>query len=234
MKNTKLQTKIKLLNEQMQLEQQDMNSIIRKLKKISEECKRKFDESVDMVIAFEIKKKNDVIVRGTCNLPEGHGKKVKLLVFAEGKLGEVAREAGADLVGGIDLIEQLKNGEIKDKFHRCIAVESIMPQLMKNAQFLNSKRLMPNTKDSTIIKDNEDVLANIVENIKSKTVFFKKDKPGYVRASVGKVSFSENQLIKNATTLLNTVQSFNKNTKGKFITTVHFSTTMGPSIKLAF
>jgi large subunit ribosomal protein L1 len=232
MKNTKLQTKIKLLNEQLELENHHIASVVNKLKKISETCKRKFDESLDLVIGIESNKKNEVIVRGSCDLPQGHGKQIKLLVFAEGQIAEFARKQGADLVGGIDIIDSLKNGEIKTKFHYCIAVESIMPKLMKNAQFLNSKRIMPNTKDGTIIKDNEDVLGAIIKNIKTKTVFFKKDKSGYVRMSVGKISFSINQLTENVNTVLNTIQSFNKNTKNNFLTSVYASTTMGPSIKI--
>lgn len=232
MKNTKLQTKMKLLNEQLKLEKHDINSVVSKLKKISETCKRKFDESVDIVIGLDLNKKNDVAVRGSCELPQGHGKKVKLLVFAEGKTAEFAKSKGADLVGGADLVEQLKNGEIKEKFDYCIAVESLMPKLMKHAQFLNSKRIMPNTKDGTIIKDNEDILGQVIQNIKTKTVFFKRDKSGYVRMSVGKVSFSEEKLGENINTVINAIQSFNKNVKMKFITKIHVSTTMGPSIRL--
>lgn len=238
MANTKLKEQLINLNQTIKLETNDVNSVVKKIKKISDQCKRKFEESVDITMAITLNKKENTSVRGFCDLPKGHGRKVKILVFAEGKMAEVAKAAGAEIVGGTELITKIKNNEFKiDKkvFNRCIAVESMMKDLTKIAQMLGGKKIMPNKKDGTIILDNEEILKKTIQNIKHTTVFFKNDSHGYIRTSVGRVSFSEEDLVDNINSVLNTVSglSVSKNQKGNPLKNISLSTTMGINIPIS-
>lgn len=233
MKNTKLNNKISILNAQLVLEKNDIDSVVTKIQKIHRECPRKFVESVDVSIGLNLNKKDNISIRGSCYLPHGHGKNKKIIVFAEGQMAVRARELGADLVGGAELISDIQNQRVVLKdFDACLAMESTMKLVIPIAQILSGRKLMPNKKDGTILGDNEDALKDAVKGVQN-NILFKNNRYGYVRVSVGKVNFPHRELVNNISTLLHTIRSFNKSTKNiVFFKNIHVSTTMGPSVPI--
>lgn len=226
-KLSKMSRKIQELNNQIPLENHSLENVLSKLLDISQKCKRKFDESVDIVLELNLTKK-DQGVRSTCSLPHGNGKVIKIAAFAEGAEATAAQEAGAHIVGGEELITKIKNGEEKLNVQKCVATPSMMLKLTKIASILGKRGLMPNQKDGTI----SDNLTNIIKEIKKGLVFFHSDKTGYIHASVGKVSFPPEYIISNIRKLISSVKEFQKNTKVAFLKSLRLSTTMSISIKV--
>lgn len=226
---TKIFKKMQELNNSLLLQEQTLPNVLTKLKEISGTCKRKFDESVDIVIGLNINlKKDQQGIRGSCVLPHGTGKKIKLAVFAEGKEADMARECGADIVGGEELIIKIKNGDEKLDVSKCVATPAMMVKIKQISSILGKRGLMPNPKDGTIT----DNITSVVKGIKKGIVFFHNDKFGYIHASVGKVSFPQEQLEENIKELISTIIKFQKNTKGLFLKKIYLSTTMGLSLPL--
>ena len=153
---------------------------------------KKFDESIDVSVVLGIdSKKSDQQIRGVLSLPKMPEKKVKIAVFADGNDIEVAKKAGAEVVGGEDIIENIKKGQIN--FDKCISTPGMMVKVSALGQILGPKGLMPNPKLGTVTKD----LDVAIKKIRAGQVEFKTDKAGIVHTSIGKVSFGEEDLIKN-------------------------------------
>ena len=199
------------------------------LSKVKENCTTKFDESLDINILINNKqKKNEINLRSMVNLPSGTGKKVKVAVVCEeGKLKE-AKDSGADLVGGDDLIEKIKNGEMN--FEKLICSSSMMIKLSKLGKVLGPKGLMPNPKLGTVT----DKIGDAVKNAKAGQVELKNDKDGNIGLSIGKKSFSDEKLIKNFNAVINSLEKEKSNLtiKGDLIKSTYITSTMGVSYKV--
>ena len=199
------------------------------LSKVKENCTTKFDESLDINILINNKqKKNEINLRSMVNLPSGTGKKVKVAVVCEeGKLKE-AKDSGADLVGGDDLIEKIKNGEMN--FEKLICSSSMMIKLSKLGKVLGPKGLMPNPKLGTVTEK----IGEAVKNAKAGQVEIKNDKDGNIGLSIGKKSFSDEKLIKNFNAVINSLEKEKSNLtiKGDLIKSTYITSTMGVSYKI--
>jgi large subunit ribosomal protein L1 len=198
------------------------------VKLLLETAHAKFDEGVDLAIRLGVDpKKSDQMVRGTVVLPHGTGKKVRVLVFAKGQKEKEASDAGADVVGGEDLIEKISKGWLD--FDKAIATPDMMGLVSKLGKILGPRGLMPNPKVGTVTFD----LEKAIKEIKAGKVEFKVEKAGVVHVPVGKVSFGSGQLLENVKTLLEVILRAKPPTsKGIYLRTVALSTTMGPGIKV--
>ena len=205
------------------------NSINDLIPIIKKNCTTKFDESIDLSILINNKqKKNEINIRTAVNLPSGTGKKIKVAVVAEENKHQDAKEAGADLIGGDDLIEKIKNGELN--FEKLICTTSMMIKLSKLGKILGPKGLMPNPKLGTVTNN----VVDAVKNAKSGQIELKNDKDGNIGLSFGKKSFSDDNLIKNFNTILDTLEKEKSNitVKGDLIRNVYITSTMGVSYKV--
>jgi len=190
----------------------------------------KFDETVDIALRLGVDpRKADQMVRGTCSLPNGLGKQVRVLVFAKGEKETEARNAGADYVGGVDIIEKIQN-ENWFEFDRVVATPDMMAQVGKIGKVLGPRGLMPNPKLGTVTFE----LASIIETIKSGQVEFRVDKMGNLQAPVGKISFTAEKLQENIRAFIDTVNRLKPSTaKGIYMKNISVSSTMGPGLKVS-
>ena len=176
-------------------------SLVEKLiPEIKKNCTTKFDESIDL--SFQIynkQKKNEVNLRTVVNMPSGTGKKIKIAVVCEETKSQIAKDAGADIVGGDDLIEKIRGGDLN--FEKLICTPSMMIKLSKLGKVLGPKGLMPNPKLGTVT----DELKKAVADAKLGQVEIKNDKDGNIGLSLGKKSFSDNKLIQNFNAVLDAV-----------------------------
>ncbi len=199
------------------------------LSKIKENCTTKFDESVDLNILINNKqKKNEINLRSMVNLPSGTGKKVKVAVVCEESKFKEAKDSGADLVGGDDLIDKIKNGEMN--FEKLICSSSMMIKLSKLGKVLGPKGLMPNPKLGTVTEK----IGEAVKNAKAGQVELKNDKDGNIGLSIGKKSFSDEKLIKNFNAVISSLEKEKSNLtiKGDLIKSTYITSTMGVSYKI--
>jgi large subunit ribosomal protein L1 len=198
------------------------------MKLVKDTATAKFDEAVDVAINLGIDaKKSDQTVRGAVVLPAGTGKKVRVAVFAPGDKAEAARAAGADIVGMEDLAESIKGGKMD--FDVVIAAPEAMRVVGGLGQILGPRGLMPNPKVGTVTPD----VAGAVRNAKAGQVQFRADKSGIVQCTIGRASFSPEQLRDNLAAL---VEALNKskpaNTKGIYLKKLSVSSTMGVGVKV--
>jgi len=196
---------------------------------VKKNCTTKFDESIDLSFFINVKqKKGDVNLRTVVNLPEGTGKKVKVAVVCEETKQKIAKDAGADIVGGEDFIEKIKSGDLN--FEKLISTPSMMIKLSKLGKILGPKGLMPNPKLGTV---SEDVKKAVID-AKSGQIELKNDKDGNIGLSIGKKSFSDEKLLKNFNTVIETLEKekSNSNVKGNLIKSSYITSTMGVSYKL--
>ncbi len=199
------------------------------LSKVKGNCTTKFDESLDINILINNKqKKNEINLRSMVNLPSGTGKKVKVAVVCEEIKLKEAKDSGADLVGGDDLIEKIKNGEMN--FEKLICSSSMMIKLSKLGKVLGPKGLMPNPKLGTVT----DKIGEAVKNAKAGQVELKNDKDGNIGLSIGKKSFSDDKLIKNFNAVISSLEKEKSNLtiKGDLIKSTYITSTMGVSYKI--
>ncbi len=199
------------------------------LKKISETTKRGFDETVEIAFNLNVDPRYaDQMVRGSVVLPHGLGKPIRVLVLAEGEYQKMAEEAGADYVGGEDLINKILKEEWLD-FDVVIAAPEIMSKVAKLGRILGPRGLMPNPKTGTVTSN----IKQAVEDAKRGRVEFKVDKAGNLHMPVGKISFDKDKLVENIYTAIDAVvKARPSGAKGNYIKNVTLSTTMGPGVKL--
>ncbi|MBM3352523.1 MAG: 50S ribosomal protein L1 [Betaproteobacteria bacterium] len=198
------------------------------MKLVKDTATAKFDESVDVAVNLGIDaKKSDQTVRGAVVLPAGTGKKVRVAVFAQGDRAEAAKAAGADLVGMDELAEQVKAGKMD--FDIVIAAPEAMRVVGQLGQILGPRGLMPNPKVGTVTPD----VAGAVKNAKAGQVQFRADKAGVIQCTIGRASFSPEQLRDNLAAL---VEALNRvkpsNTKGIYLRKLSVSSTMGMGVKV--
>ena len=198
------------------------------LKLVKETATAKFDEAIDVAVNLGIDaKKGDQTVRGSVVLPAGTGKKVRVAVFAQGDRAKAAKDAGADIVGMEDLAEQVKAGKID--FDVVIASPDTMRVVGALGQILGPRGLMPNPKVGTVTQD----VAGAVKNAKAGQVQYRADKSGIVQCSIGRASFTPEQLRDNLVALLDAVnKSRPSNVKGIYLKKVSVSSTMGPGVRV--
>ena len=196
---------------------------------VKKNCTTKFDESLDIIFQINNKqKKNEINIRTVVNLPGGTGKKVKVAVVCEDVKSSEAKTAGADIVGGDDFIEKIKNGEMN--FEKLICTPSMMIKLSKLGKVLGPKGLMPNPKLGSVTED----LKTAISNAKSGQAEIRNDKDGNIGVSIGKKSFNDDQLVKNFNAVLDTLEKekSNNTVKGDLIKSAFITSTMGVSYKL--
>jgi large subunit ribosomal protein L1 len=198
------------------------------MKLVKETATAKFDEAVDVAMNLGIDaKKGEQTVRGSVVLPAGTGKKVRLAVFASGDKAQAARDAGADLVGMEDLAEQVKAGKID--FDVVIAAPDAMRVVGQLGQILGPRGLMPNPKVGTVTPD----VAGAVRNARAGQVQFRADKAGIVQCTIGRASFTPEQLRDNLAALVDAVnKSKPAGVKGIFLRKLSVSSTMGVGVKV--
>jgi large subunit ribosomal protein L1 len=167
------------------------------------------------------------MVRGTCVLPNGTGKPVRVLVFAKGEKEKEALDAGADITGAEDLIEKIKGGWLD--FDKAVATPDMMGAVGKLGRILGPRGLMPNAKLGTVTFD----VSTAVKELKAGKIDFRVEKNGIVHAPVGKVSFGSEKLIQNIASFFDVIQRLKPPTsKGSYLRGISISTTMGPGIKI--
>ncbi len=190
--------------------------------------KTKFDPTIEIQCKLGVDlAANDQVVRGMAVLPHGRGKMPKVIVFSKDDSGKAAQEAGADLVGGDDLIEKVMGGWMD--FDVAIATPAMMKDVGKLGKVLGPRGLMPSPKAGTVT-DNP---AKAVKEIKSGRIEFKMDKQGNVHTAIGKASFTDEKLVENGTVYLEALlRARPKTLKGVMIKSSHISSTMGPGLKL--
>ncbi len=196
---------------------------------IKKNCTTKFDESIDLSFQINNKqKKNEINIRTVVNLPGGSGKKVKVAVVCEDSKSTDAKSAGADIVGGDDFIEKIKNGEIN--FEKLICTPSMMIKLSKLGKVLGPKGLMPNPKLGSVTED----LKRAITDAKSGQAEIRNDKDGNIGVSIGKKSFVDDKLIKNYNAIIEILEKekSNNTVKGELIKSAFITSTMGVSYKL--
>jgi large subunit ribosomal protein L1 len=198
------------------------------VKEIKARAKTKFDETVEIAMNLGIDPKHaDQNVRGVVSLPAGTGKSVRVAVFAKGDKAEAAKKAGADVVGADDLAEQVQAGKMD--FDRVIATPDMMVTVGKLGKVLGPRGLMPNPKLGTVTND----VAEAVKAAKGGQVEFRAEKAGIVHAGVGKVSFSEADLVANVKAFVGAINKAKPaGAKGTYIKKVSLASTMGPGMKL--
>ena len=209
----------------------DLNaeSIEKLLPELKKNCTTKFDESLDLSFQINHKqKKSEVNIRTVVNLPGGTGKKVKVAVVCEDNKAQDAKDAGADIVGGDEFVERIKGGELN--FEKLICTPGMMIKLSKLGKVLGPKGLMPNPKLGSVSEN----IKEAVTNAKSGQVEVRNDKDGNIGVSIGKKSFSDDQLLKNYNAVLDALEKekTNNTLKGDLIKSVFATSTMGVSYKV--
>ncbi len=188
---------------------------------------KKFDESLEIAIKLGIDvTKADQNIRGMLSLPNGTGKTVRVAVFTVNSADD-AKKAGADVVGGEELIEKVAGGEIN--FDRVIATPDMMPKMSKIARILGPKGLMPNPKLGTVTNN----VAEAIKAAKAGQIEYRAEKKGIIHAGIGKMSFTTEQLVENANALVDQLKKVKPaSSKGQYILGVSVATTQGPGLKV--
>ena len=200
------------------------------VKLAKETAPAKFDETVDIAVRLGVDpRKADQNIRGSVVLPKGTGKKFRVLVFAKGEKEAEAKKAGAEFVGGEDLVKKIQGGWLE--FDRVVATPDMMGQVGKLGKVLGPRGMMPNPKTGSVTFD----IKAAIEEIQAGKVEFRVDKSGIVHATLGRVSFSVEDLAENFDALMTTLVKLKPaSSKGHYVKGVSLSSTMGPGVKVAY
>jgi large subunit ribosomal protein L1 len=188
-----------------------------------------FDETVELAVRLNVDPRQaDQNVRGTVVMPNGTGKVARVLVLAKGEKEKEARDAGADFVGGEDLVKRIQEENWLD-FDRVIATPDIMGAVGRIGKILGPRGLMPNPRVGTVTFD----VAKAVQEVKAGKVDYRVDKAGVIHARIGKISFGEQKLAENAHALLaSIIRAKPASAKGNYVKSVAVSSTMGPGVRV--
>ena len=194
---------------------------------LREYASKKFDETLEIAIRLGIDvTKADQNIRGMLSLPNGTGKSVRVAVFTE-NAQDAAKQAGADVVGGAELIDSVAAGNIN--FDRVIATPDMMPKMSKIARVLGPKGLMPNPKLGTVTNN----VADAVKTAKAGQIEYRAEKRGIIHAGIGKMSFATDKLVENANALIDQLKKVKPaSSKGQYILGISVATTQGPGLKV--
>jgi large subunit ribosomal protein L1 len=197
-------------------------------KLVKETASVKFDESVDLAVRLGVDPRHaDQMVRGSTTLPHGTGKKVRIAVFAKGEKEKEAREAGADVVGMDDLIEKINKGWMD--FDTAVATPDVMGIVGKLGKVLGPRGLMPNPKMGTVTFD----VAKAIRELRQGRVEYRVEKAGIFHGSIGRISFTAQQLFENAKTVIDAIiKARPAAVKGQYLRGITVSSTMGPGIHI--
>jgi large subunit ribosomal protein L1 len=200
------------------------------VKLAKETAPAKFDETVDVAVRLGVDpRKADQNIRGSVVLPKGTGKKFRVLVFAKGEKEAEAKKAGAEFVGGEDLVKKIQGGWLE--FDRVVATPDMMGQVGKLGKVLGPRGMMPNPKTGSVTFD----VKAAIEEIQAGKVEFRVDKSGIVHATLGRVSFSAEDLAENFDALMTTLVKLKPaSSKGHYVKGISLSSTMGPGVKVAY
>lgn len=214
------------------LEKLDKNKAYSKeeaVKLVKETSNAKFDSTVEVAMNLNLDtKKNDQQLRGAVVLPNGTGKSKTILVLAKGDQAKAAKEAGADFVGDMDMIEKIEKEQWFD-YDVIIATPEMMPMLGKIGKLLGPKGLMPNPKTGTVTMDT----AKAIEEVKKGKVNYRTDSFGNVHGIIGKASFDEAKLVENLDAFVEAIMKVKPSTvKGNYVKNISVSSTMGPGVKV--
>lgn len=209
------------------LDQNKVYSVADAIDALREYASKKFDETLELAVRLGVDiTKADQNIRGMVSLPNGTGKTVRVAVFTVNAADE-AKKAGADVVGGEDLIERVAGGEIN--FDRVIATPDMMPKMSKIARVLGPKGLMPNPKLGTVTNN----VADAVATAKAGQIEYRAEKNGIVHAGVGKMSFATDKLVENVNALVEQLKKVKPaSVKGQYILGAAVATTQGPGLKV--
>ena len=198
-------------------------------KLVKETASSKFDNTIEIAMHLNVDtKKADQQLRGAILLPNGTGKDKKVLVIAKGDHAKAAKEAGADFVGDVDMLEKIEK-ENWFGFDTLIATPETMPLLGKLGRVLGPKGLMPNPKTGTVTND----VAKAISDVKAGRVEYRTDSFGNIHSIIGKASFDETKLVENLDSFVSTILKLKPSTvKGDFVKNISISSTMGPGIKI--
>jgi large subunit ribosomal protein L1 len=190
----------------------------------------RFDETIELHLKMGVDPRNaSQQVRGVALLPHGLGKKVRILVFAQGEAERIAQSAGADIVGGEDLVKKIEDGWLE--FDTAIATPEMMGKVGKLGKVLGRRGLMPNPKSGTVVAMND--LPRVIEDARKGRVEYKLDRTAIIHVPLGKVSFEEGALMDNLTAVMEAVvKAKPSGAKGQYIKSAFITSTMGPGIKL--
>jgi len=216
----------KLPDKTRDLQSEQVNKLIPILK---QNCTTKFDESLDLNLQINNKqKKSEINIRTVINLPGGNSKKVKVGVVCEENKSQEAKDAGAEVVGGDELIEEIKTGKIN--FEKLICTPGMMIKLSKLGKVLGPKGLMPNPKLGSVTND----VKKAITDAKSGQVEIRNDKDGNIGLSIGNKSFSDDKLVMNFNAVLDALEKekLNNTIKGDLIKQAYITSTMGVSYKI--
>ena len=189
-----------------------------------------FDETVELHLRMGVDPRNATQqVRGVALLPHGLGKKIRVLVFAQGEAERIAETAGADFVGADDLVKKIEDGWLD--FDTAIATPDMMPKVSKLGKILGRRGLMPNPKSGTVVPAED--LPRVIEDSRKGRVEFKLDRTAIIHVSIGKASFDNNMLLDNLSALVEAVMKAKPSgAKGQYVRSAYLTTTMGPGIQL--
>jgi len=209
------------------VEQRQTYSLNEAIEKLKESATASFDETAEVSFNLGIKA-SQTIVRGTCNLPHGTGKMVRVLAFAKGESLIEAEEAEADYVGGEDLAKKIQGGWLE--FDKVVATPDMMSVVGKLGKILGPRGLMPSPKTGTVTKD----VGRVIGEVKKGMVEFRSDRYGVIHSVFGKVSFDAEALKENLVALIHSIVEHRpeEGVKGRYITQASIATTMGPGINL--
>jgi large subunit ribosomal protein L1 len=198
------------------------------IKKVKNNCTTKFNESIDISLYLNLKKKNEEVnLRTSVKLPNGNGKKIKIAVLCEEDKVKEAKDSGADMAGSENLIKEINAGKIG--FDKLVSTPAMMSKMGKLGKILGPKGLMPNPKIGTVTNN----ISSIVKSLKTGLIEVKSDKDGNVSASIGKKNFDDNKIKENYNSFLETVTKGKPvGIKGDFIISAFLTSTMGISYKL--
>ncbi len=207
------------------LKSYDLNEAVELIKDVSY---ARFDEAVDVAVNLNVNPRHaDQMVRGSVSLPHGQGRDIRVLVFAKGEKATEAREAGADFVGDMDLVEKIQDGWLD--FDTTVATPDMMGQVGRIGRVLGPRGLMPNPKTGTVTFD----VAKIVSELKAGRVEFRVDKAGIIHVGFGRVSFDADKLQDNLLAVLGELARLKPaSAKAPYFRQITVSTTMGPGVKI--
>jgi large subunit ribosomal protein L1 len=205
-----------------------IESLEESIKKIKKNCTTKFDESIDVSFNLNLKhKKEEITLRTVVNLPNGNGKKIRIAVLCEDNKSKEAKDAGANLVGSENLVNDITTGKIN--FDKLICTPTMMSKMGKLGKILGPKGLMPNPKLGTVTND----VKKAIKNLKDGQIEIKNDKDGNVSASIGKKSFPDNKIVENFNAFIEAIKKSKPvGIKGEFVLSSFITSTMGISYKL--